>query len=116
MDNRSDKVKESYQISNCRFGLGKAMMVGMEFNEMRNMVMNYAFEYLREVIKNANGSVVAHRGVIAALKYMDNGRFLPRSRELLHNQAQAKYMPKDRQEDFRTTFYHKPRDIIKSNR
>jgi hypothetical protein len=29
------------------------------------MVINYAFEYLREVIKNANGSVVAHRGVIA---------------------------------------------------
>jgi hypothetical protein len=33
-DNRSDKVKESYQISNCRFGLGKAILVGMEFNEM----------------------------------------------------------------------------------
>jgi hypothetical protein len=67
----------------------------MEFNEMRNMVMNHAFEYLREVIKNANGSVVAQRGVIAALKYRANSRFLPRSsrsRELLQSQAHVKYV------------------------
>jgi hypothetical protein len=37
----------------------------MKFNEMRNMVMSYAFKYLREVIKDANGSVVACRGVIS---------------------------------------------------
>jgi hypothetical protein len=44
------------------------MLVGMEFNEMRNIIMNYAFEYIREVIKIANGSIVAYKGVIAALK------------------------------------------------
>jgi hypothetical protein len=64
-DNRSDKVKESYRISNCRFGLGKAMLVGMEFTEMQNIIMNYVFEYLREVIKNAIGSVVAYRDIAA---------------------------------------------------
>jgi hypothetical protein len=55
----------------------------MEFNEMRNMIMNYAFEHLREVIKDANGSVVAYRGVITTHKYRDNSRFLPLSLELL---------------------------------
>jgi hypothetical protein len=59
------------------------MLVGMEFNEMRNMVMNDALEYLREVINAANGSVVAHRGVIAALRYRDNSSFLPSNRKLL---------------------------------
>jgi hypothetical protein len=60
---------------------------------MRNMVMNYALEYLREVIQNANGSVITHRSVIAVLEYRHNDRFLPCSRELLLSQTQVKYVP-----------------------
>jgi hypothetical protein len=41
-DNRSRKVKKRYQINNCRFRFGEAMLVGIKFNVMQNMILrNY---------------------------------------------------------------------------
>jgi hypothetical protein len=34
-DNRSQKVKKRYQIGNCRFGSGEAMLIGIKFSVVR---------------------------------------------------------------------------------
>jgi hypothetical protein len=38
-DNRSQKVKKRHQIGN-RFSPGEAMLIGIKFSIMRNMIMN----------------------------------------------------------------------------
>jgi hypothetical protein len=43
-DNRSHKFKEGYEISDCGFRFGEAMLVGIKFNVMRNMIVNNEFK------------------------------------------------------------------------
>jgi hypothetical protein len=43
-----------------------------------------------------NGPVVAHVGMIAYFKYRYSSSFFPCSRKILLNQAQVKYMVKNR--------------------
>jgi hypothetical protein len=43
-DCRGHNVKEWYQISNSGFGFGEAMLVGFNFNVMRNMIVNNEFK------------------------------------------------------------------------
>jgi hypothetical protein len=39
-DNRSQNVKERHQIGNWRFSSGEAMLIGIMFNVMQNIIMN----------------------------------------------------------------------------
>jgi hypothetical protein len=68
-DNRSHKVKKRYQISNCRFRFGEAMLVGTKFNVVQNMMANNEFKQLWEISEKRNGSAVAQSGTIAPLEY-----------------------------------------------
>jgi hypothetical protein len=70
------------------------MLVGIKFNVMQNMIMNNEFKQSREIIKNKNGSVVAHSGKIVSFKYGCNSRVIPYSNEVLLSQGHVKYMPK----------------------
>jgi hypothetical protein len=82
------------------FRIGEAMLVGIGFNVMQNVIMNNEIKHLKEIIENRNGSVVAHIGMIVPFKCGYNSRFLPYSRELLLNQAQVKYMLKKRNKNY----------------
>jgi hypothetical protein len=42
------------------------------------MIMNNEFKQFREIIENRNGSVVAHGGMTAYIKYWYNSSFFPR--------------------------------------
>jgi hypothetical protein len=43
-DNRSQKVKKRHQIGYCRFGSDEAMLIGITFSVMRNIIMNNEFK------------------------------------------------------------------------
>jgi hypothetical protein len=55
----------------------------MKSNVIENMIDNNELKQFREIIKNRNGSAVAHSGMTASFKYGYNTRFLPHSREVL---------------------------------
>jgi hypothetical protein len=95
-DNRRHKIKKRHQIGSCRFRSGEAMLIGITFSVMRNMIMNNEFKQFREIIENRNWSVVAHSGMFASFKYGYNSRFLPHNMEVVLSQAQVKDMPKNR--------------------
>jgi hypothetical protein len=98
-DNRSQEVEKCHQIGNCRFSSGEAMLIWIKFSIMLNMVTNNEFKHFREIVENRNRSAIAHGGVIASFKYWYNSSFFPRSREILLNQAQIEYMPKNGNEN-----------------
>jgi hypothetical protein len=66
--NRSQNVKKHNQIGNCRFSPGEAMLIGIKFSMMQNIIMNDKFKQFREIIENGNRSVVAHFAMIASFK------------------------------------------------
>jgi hypothetical protein len=51
-DNRSQKVKKRHQIGNCRFSSGKAILIGIKFSVMRNIITNNEFEQFKEIAEN----------------------------------------------------------------
>jgi hypothetical protein len=38
--NKNSKLKKLYQISNCRFRLSGAILVGIRFNTVQNVIVN----------------------------------------------------------------------------
>jgi hypothetical protein len=67
-DNRSQKVMKRHEIGNCRFSSGEAMLIGIKFNVVQNMITNNEFKQFREITENRNGSVVAHSDMVASFK------------------------------------------------
>jgi hypothetical protein len=43
-DNMNQKVKKRHQIGNCRFSSGEAMLIGIKFSVVQNMIMNNEFK------------------------------------------------------------------------
>jgi hypothetical protein len=64
------------------------------------MFMNNELKQFREIAKNRNRSAVAQGGMTASFKYLYNRNFFSCNREILLSQAQVKYMPKNRNNNF----------------
>jgi opacity protein-like surface antigen len=50
------QVKKRYQISDCIFRFGEAIIIGIRFNVMQNMTVNNKFKYYNN--NNNNNSIL----------------------------------------------------------
>jgi hypothetical protein len=114
-DDRNQEIEKFYQIGNCRFSSGEALLIWIKLSIMQHTIMNNESKQFRDIFQNRKMFLNAHGGVIASFKYWYIS-FFPCSREVLLSQDQIKYMTKNRKRNSRTAFYDEARHIIKSDR